>query len=351
VTTPDGPAPHPAARAEDAVRALLVRVLRRRGWTPRVVPYTGYGSGGRVRVLGRVVLAPPGAAPPEPGGERGWRRFLAAHVGGVEVDVELAGRRTTVVSARGGYLDAVLDAALPPGRAEALLTVGAQVSRAQVVVVPDGAGTGLLSDIDDTVLVTWLPRPLLAFWNTFVRHESARRPVPGMAGLYQEIVRRHPGCFVVYLSTGAWNVAPALTAFLARHGFPPGPLLLTDWGPTPQGWFRSGAAHKRSQLRRLMAELPQLTWLLVGDDGQRDPRVYREAAEAAPGRVRAIAIRQLTPSQQVLAHGTPGPRRDGAHEVAGQAPPGGVPVVGAPDGDGLLRALEGAGVLPVARAR
>jgi phosphatidate phosphatase APP1 len=43
-----------------------------------------------------------------------------------------------------------------------------------------------------------------------------------------------------YLSTGAWNVAPAVRRFLGRHGYPQGPMLLTDWGPTNTGWFRSG---------------------------------------------------------------------------------------------------------------
>mgnify|MGYP006197855923 CR=1 FL=1 len=30
--------------------------------------------------------------------------------------------------------------------------------------------------------------------------------------------------------------------FMAEHGYPPGPMFLTDWGPTEEGWFRSGAA-------------------------------------------------------------------------------------------------------------
>jgi len=38
-----------------------------------------------------------------------------------------------------------------------------------------------------------------------------------------------------------------LVAILQRapfDGFPEGPLLLTDWGPTNTGWFRSGREHK-----------------------------------------------------------------------------------------------------------
>jgi phosphatidate phosphatase APP1 len=338
---------HRASRIEDSLRRVVVRVLRRRGWVPRVLPYAGYGTGGRVRVLGRVLLCPPGACDVEspgrrPDGGRGWRRFFSAAVSDIEVRVEIAGQACTLVSGRGGFLDHVVDADPPPGRQVALLSIGGLTARAPLHVVPPGPTLGLLSDIDDTVMITALPRPLLAFWNTFVRHESSRRPVPGMARLYQEVLRRHPDAFVAYLSTGAWNVAPPLTAFLERHGYPAGPLLLTDWGPTEQGWFRSGAGHKRTELRRLLADLPQVRWLLVGDDGQLDPVLYGEVAAEAPDRIRAVAIRQLTASQQILTHGTPSPLPE--VPPAGATAPA-VTEVRAPDGDGLLTALDAAGAL------
>ena len=72
-----------------------------------------------------------------------------------------------------------------------------------------------------------------------------------MAVLYERLVTGAPKCTSFYLSTGAWNVAPAFTRFLSRERYPPGPLLLTDWGPTTDRWFRSGQAHKRATLERL----------------------------------------------------------------------------------------------------
>src|SRR5690606_12313160 len=142
--------------------------------------------------------------------------------------------------------------------------------------------TALVSDIDDTIMVTALPRPLLAAWNTLVLHKGARAVVPGMVGLYRRRQQAHPGAPTFYLSTGAWNVAPTLRRFVERHGYPVGPLLLTDWGPTNTGWFRSGQEHKLSTLRRLISEFPEMRWVLVGDDGQHDPQIYREIAEEHP---------------------------------------------------------------------
>ena len=112
-------------------------------------------------------------------------------------------------------------------------------------------------------MITMLPRMFIAAWNTFVRHEQARHIVPGMAPLYRDLLADHPGAPIFYLSTGAWNTAPTLTRFLKRHGYPLGPLLLTDWGPTNTGWFRSGQDHKRENLHRLAKESVSYTHLDV----------------------------------------------------------------------------------------
>jgi len=197
-----------------------------------------------------------------------------------------------------------------------------------------------VSDIDDTVMVTALPRPLLAAWNTFVLDENARSAVPGMAVLYERLVTAHPDAPVIYLSTGAWNVAPTLTRFLSRNLYPPGPLLLTDWGPTTDRWFRSGQAHKRAALERLAAEFPDVRWLLIGDDGQHDQEIYGDFGASHPGNVAAVAIRQLSPTQSVLAGGLPVPTDDGASRERH-----GRPWLSAPDGAGLARQLRETGLL------
>lgn len=342
---PAGARLHIAARLEDRVYGAIGRRLRTTGWRPRVQPYTGYGGEGWVRVLARVLLAPPATAQRTVENERGWRRFVSMSAAGVEVSVEIGGEQRSVVSARDGYVDVRLPAAVAPGWTVARLTVeGAPPVEAPVHVVGPASTAGLVSDIDDTVIITALPRPALAFWNTFVLQESLRRPVPGMAKLYQELVGAETDLFVCYLSTGAWNTAPSLQRFLDRHGYPRGPILLTDWGATKSGWFRSGREHKRAELRRLFADLPQVRWLLVGDDGQHDPAIYSEAAEAAPDRVRGVAIRVLTPAQQVLRHGTT------ASPSAPAQTPAAVVQMEAPDGYELIKQFRDAGLFPPSTA-
>lgn len=310
-------ATHLAAHVEDGFNRRLIAFLRARRWHPRTIGYAGYGTGDFVRVLARVVLTrgqdeetatgvdglTPAGAPED---QRGWRSYVTAPVGMAPVAVTIDGVTHHTRADRGGYVDLVIsDHHLAPGWHDVQIQAkAARPAVARVRIVDPDTPLALLSDIDDTVMVTALPRPLLAVWNTFVRHGSARTVVPGMAPLFRQILDLEPDVPMFYLSTGAWNVVPPVRHFLRRHGYPPGPMLMTDWGPTNTGWFRSGQEHKRQTLRRLAQEFPRTRWVLIGDDGQHDPSIYREFADEFPGRVAAIGIRQLTPGEQVLAHGT-----------------------------------------------
>ena len=331
---------HRAARIEARVSAVVAGRARRRGWRPAVVPHVGYGGEGWVRLFARVLLVPPGSSRVGVEDARGWRRFVTREAPGTPVTVRVGDRTHHATSDREGYLDLRVDSDLGPGWSQVSFEVeDAEPIEAPVHVVGPDTRLGLVSDIDDTVIETMLPRPLLAFRNAFLARENARLAVPGMSALYAEISAAHPDVFVVYLSTGAWNIAVPLNAFLARHGYPDGPLLLTDWGPTPVGWFRSGQDHKRTQLRRLFEELPQLRWLLVGDDGQHDPSLYAEASAAAPGKVLGVAIRQLSLTQQVVVHGNAT-----APDVPVTGTGDALPVL-APDGFGLAEGLRARGIV------
>lgn len=339
VAAEEQPAPilHRAARIEDAFHRWRERRGRRRGLVTTIVPYAGYGTAGWVRVLSRVVLArPENPARQRAEKVRGWRSFFSIPVEAAQVTISIAGTDHRVTPDRGGVVDVRIEADLEPGwQVVGLRAHDTEEVTAPVFIVDPEQRFGIVSDVDDTVMVTALPRPFLAAWNTFVLDEHARTPVAGMAVLYERLMREHPGAPIIYLSTGAWNVAPTLTRFLERNLYPRGTLLLTDWGPTHDRWFRSGREHKRTNLERLAREFPDLRWLLIGDDGQHDEALYGAFATAHPGNVAAVAIRQLSPGEAVLAGGR-------SHGTDVDAP---VPWFSAPHGAGLAEALTGAGLL------
>lgn len=355
-----GDRPHWAARIEDVKNRVVGRALRIGGWDVRLQPYTGYGTTSRIRILAKTLYASPRSAADfhdQPVHDmrtmavRGFRSFTSQCVPGQAVRVVAGGQAFTVRADRSGIVDAMLEVSVPAGFHEVTLSThsGNEVT-AEVLVFDPEQGLGVVSDIDDTVMVTWLPRPLLAFWNAFVMQQSSRKVVPGMPLLYQEIARRHPQVPFVYLSTGAWNVFPVLRRFLFKNGYPDGPMLLTDWGPTNTGFFRSGMDHKLRSLDQLRRTFPELRWILIGDNGQHDPEIYGRFSQEHPEAVAAVAIRQLTEAEQILAHGS---RRsqsptsgDGEAVEDSPAPTSGVPWVEAPDGHGLLEEFRRIDLLP-----
>ncbi len=346
----DGVARHVASRFEDGYHRWRVRNAERKGLGPVILPYLGYGyassAGGWIRVLARVVLAKPGAfedghhqAQVIADGIRGFRNFTSPILPGGKVSIEVAGQRFEVQADRGGVIDAKLAVDLDPGWHEVSLRAhDGDDASAKILVIDESQRFGVISDVDDTVVVTALPRPLLAAWNSFVLSEHARVATPGMAVMMQHILKEHPHSPTIYLSTGAWNVAQTLQRFMSRNLYPRGPLLLTDWGPTDRAWFRSGQQHKVDQLRRLAEEFPNISWVLIGDDGQHDPAIYAEFARRYPEHVRAIVIRQLTPSEAVLAGGR-------SQELWRTTP--GIPWVYEPDGARILQGLARLGLVDV----
>ncbi|MGB3185311.1 MAG: phosphatase domain-containing protein [Ornithinimicrobium sp.] len=347
--------PHIAALIEDAFFSNTEAVLRARGWQERLIGYTGYGTVGQVRVMARVLLSQEkGFDSHDDSGatisrqeyeeadvtRRGWRAFLTAPAMNTPVRIRIGQASVVLRTDRGGYLDAMVPGhGLEPGWHDAeLSTINGDQVQIPCRVVDAEAPVGVVSDIDDTVMITHLPRPLIAAWNTFVRSEQGREEVPGMASFYRSLLLESDSIPIFYVSTGAWNTAPTLTRFLRRHDYPSGPLLLTDWGPTNTGWFRSGQVHKASQLERLATEFPAMRWILVGDDGQHDPALYGDFARRHPGSVEVIAIRRLTPAQQVLSHGLP----VASDELVPSKHAAGVPMVKAADGFTLHTLVQSA---------
>jgi phosphatidate phosphatase APP1 len=344
-----------AFRVEDSFKQWRMRRARRRGDVEQVEAYTGYGSTTQVRVLGRVQMVPEAVRRyglmrrfvllrlrrSKERSVRGWRSFVRVAVPNSTVKVRIQGHEFDLKADRGGVLDGTFDVQLEPGSHDVVFeTVDDQLSTAQVIVAPAEQQVGIISDIDDTVMVTSLPRPLLAAWNTFVLDEHARVAVPGMNVLYQRLIEKFgaEATPFFYLSTGSWNVAPTLSRFLSRNLYPYGPLLLTDWGPTTKRLFRSGTEHKRTSLRLLVETLPHVKWILIGDDGQHDESIYGEFAAEYPDHVLAVVIRQLSNTESVLAGGRAGSSARWRRRVR-------VPWVHGPNGAALVQELAKYGIL------
>jgi phosphatidate phosphatase APP1 len=274
--------------------------------------YRGFVADDVAKVRVRVMEAPelPGDSriPYWDVAQANLRRHAALRIVGAEVELRIGNHRGTEVTDNHGYANFSLPV---PG-----LRVGWHDAQAVIAPIEDGetaSGTGrvvkpslkapflVISDIDDTILLTGLTEGVAMVARTVLREASQRAAIPGMASLYRGLSRgiparsgnRRPEPTFFYVSTGSWSFYPTLQEFMQLRGFPQGPMFLTDWGPTERYLRRSGAEHKRTAIRRLIEAYPGMAFVLVGDSGQRDPLTYEEMAREFPGRVKLIVIRQV----------------------------------------------------------
>ena len=275
-----------------------------RSGTPRhfrIAPYLGHGSGSRVLVRGRVLDSAPPSAAVE--GEGTWAavrrtvaRFTANELAGVPLVVRAgSGRVETVTDAR-GYFEVELSADL----AEAGPWAGVEVELAgphrgitephttsvQVRVPGARPAFGVVSDIDDTIMLTGAQRVWGMVLQTIVGSSLTRTPFEGAARLYRAFsggARSGQDNPIFYVSSSPWPLHDFLTSFLTHRGFPLGPLLLRDL--RDRGEASSHTGHKLAHIGEVLRLHPDLPFVLIGDSGQHDPEIYAEVVRRNPGRI------------------------------------------------------------------
>ena len=178
-------------------------------------------------------------------------------------------------------------------------TSGDAEGAGEVLVVPSGNRLGIVSDIDDTVLVTEVGDSFRMLGNTFLKNPLQREAVPGMAALYARTLALNPrpdASPLFYLSSSPRELHGYLASFLARNDFPRGVLITRRLTLDAVGYRQLDAFdYKTARLVDILERLPDVTFVLVGDDGERDPEIYESIRRRYPERIGAIWIRRATP--------------------------------------------------------
>jgi len=271
-------------------------------------PSIGYGSGGRARLMGRVLRS----APPPWG--RGWgalrngaallRRIFSPSAPGVEVRVRFGGTEAMAVTDDAGRFDLEVqgEGGQPADgfcRAEVAVPGREGPVTAQALAAAPGPRTefGVLSDVDDTILASDAGNVARWWLTTLVGGPYQRQPVPGVPAFYRAL--REGGCGgaanpFYYVSGSSWDLCDLLEEFLRHQGFPPGHVRLKDvrrgYGPERRGRQKE---YKDPHMRAILDFYPGLPFILLGDAGEADAEIYAGLVRDFPGRVLAVYIRLL----------------------------------------------------------
>jgi len=300
----------PVERGVDAVKGRLAARFDRDD-PIQILPYRGFGVPERFLIHGRVLQDEPvGAA-----GENdtiwknlgnAWKRFESDEVPHARLLARGPGWERELTADDEGYFKAHVEPPMPlvpPGWHEVGLQLvhphpepGVKAAGA-VLIPPDDAELGIISDIDDTVVETGVTHRLAMARTVFLNNARTRLPFKGVAAFYKALVEGvQPGGEnpIFFVSGSPWNLYDLLAEFMELQGIPRGPILLRDFGLDLRKLVKKETReHKLSCIRPILDMYPKLRFILIGDSGEQDPEIYREVVREHPGRVLAIYIRRI----------------------------------------------------------
>jgi len=160
----------------------------------------------------------------------------------------------------------------------------------------ENTGLSIISDIDDTIKLSQVYDKTLLLKNTF---DKAYSPIPGMAKSYNRWAKYSPRqqkTVFHYLSASPWQLYVPLSSFLRKNKFPYGSFQMKFFrfkDKTFLNLFKNSFEYKFQAIQQLLNRYPQRKFILVGDSGESDIKIYTEIARLYPHQIRAIYIHKV----------------------------------------------------------
>ncbi|OAB27925.1 Uncharacterized conserved protein [Flavobacterium fryxellicola] len=165
---------------------------------------------------------------------------------------------------------------------------------------PHKGNLGIISDIDDTFLVSHTLNPLKKLYVLLFKNVNKRKIYEDVVTHYQALStagRNNKEEFnaFFYVSSSEWNLYRFITKFTEIHKLPKAVLLLKDIKTSLTDFFMTGRGnhnHKFDKIKHILEFYPTLEYVLLGDDSQHDPFLYEAICKIFPVTVKAVYIRQ-----------------------------------------------------------
>lgn len=171
---------------------------------------------------------------------------------------------------------------------------------------PHKGNLGIISDIDDTFLVSHTLNPLKKLYVLLFKNINKRKIYDDVVPHYQALStagreNREEFNAFFYVSSSEWNLYRFITKFTELHQLPKAVLLLKDIKTSLKDFFFTGRGdhnHKFEKIKHILEFYPTLEYVLLGDDSQHDPFLYEAICKIFPVTVKAVYIRQTGTSKK-----------------------------------------------------
>jgi phosphatidate phosphatase APP1 len=157
-------------------------------------------------------------------------------------------------------------------------------------------GVGIISDFDDTLIISDVPHKVKLAYNLLAKNYKQRKVVEGMKERFEAILSQNPKDFPspLFILTGSpKQLFDAINPFLEYHHFPSHQLIAKQLHGDASDSLFDQLSYKTKEIERLFAFYPKMEWVLFGDSGEKDKEVYERISKKYPNQVRAYYIRDV----------------------------------------------------------
>ncbi|MBA3284117.1 MAG: DUF2183 domain-containing protein [Nitrosopumilus sp.] len=226
------------------------------------------------------------------------RAYIAKPYINFEVTILSGGNTKKVTTNKNGIFEVTY-----PFSQKIEIMCGDDVVPADIGISISQAAFGIISDIDDTILISHVGRTVKLLYLLFTKNAHSRKPFPGVAEFYQALV--HTNNPIFYVSSSAWNLYDMLIEFMEINSIPRGPLLLKEIAGITSLYAGMGKhTHKLKRIEILLAFYPKLPFILLGDSGQKDAEIYTSIVKKYPDRIKVIYIRDISVKKDSIVKDT-----------------------------------------------
>ena len=276
-----------------------------------VEPFLAIGNNEVVFIKGRVISA---YKEKRPSSRNGWlknilaaiRRYSGSSVPNAKVEITFQERNYVVSTDEDGVFELQLGECKPNDELsevvlfKVLEPASKKSQAAHLDVLRYKGKTGIISDIDDTIIISHSTDIGKKFWLSISKNAFTRRPLPGVSEFYKKLTENGSKP-IFYVSSSDWSLFDLIRDFLRYRHIPEGPILLKDKHINLKNIWRSGGGnhhHKFEKIELLFDLYPEMSFYLIGDSGQEDPEIYAEVIDKHPTRIKGVFIRLVDKFEQ-----------------------------------------------------
>lgn len=277
-----------------------------------VYPYRGYGTGEQFFIEGRVLEKEDVIHGEEEHSNtlwnnirKIWKRYESDEIPGVEIEAEMEGVLAKTKSDEEGFFKLSFKTAsgnkIADGWHEAVLRITnmpfdvefEETATAQILITNQQDNFGIISDVDDTIIKSSAMNTFKKLKIMLTQNARNRVAFEGVEKLYRHLVAngKNPLFFV---SGSSWNLYDMLVSFCEHQNIPKAPFFLRNLGLSPEQWLKQDTSpYKKAYIKQIMNVFNRMSFILIGDSGQKDPEIYADICNEFPGRIKAVYIRHV----------------------------------------------------------